>query len=122
MSDSEITQVVIATCFAVLVAWDVYATFFNDIPNSQDTESGIMRRLGSRVVGVAVGWGALGGHFWGPSHTLVPQPWGPIFLAATACVLTLMHWKLRKRFILPVWSALLYMVAGIPLGALLWAQ
>ncbi len=122
-TDSIVTIVLMSVCFVALVAWDIYVAFFNNVPNRLDTESGIMRRLGARIVGVPMAWGALGGHFWGPSWDPPGPYWGhTLALALIAVAASVGHFFLRKGRTLPAWSALIYFVAGVPLGALLWPQ
>lgn len=116
-----VTIILMVLCAAALIAWDIYVAFFNDIPNWADTESGILRRAGRSFVGLPIAWGALGGHFWGPSHHLVPW-WGPLLLAGATAVLALTHFILRRFLKIPAWSALVYLILGIPMGAIFWAQ
>lgn len=116
-----ITAVLMIVCAMVLVVWDVYVAFFNDIPNERDTESGIFRRAGRAFVAIPIAWGALGGHFWGPSHDLFGK-WSPLYLIAATVALTGVHFILRRFLKIPAWSALVYFILGIPMGAMLWPQ
>jgi hypothetical protein len=111
---------VIGICVVVLITWDIYVAFFNDIPNSRDTESGIMRRIGSRFVGIPIMWGVLGYHFWGPSIQSMNH-WTPLYMALVVAVLSLFHFFMRRFVQVPMWSAFIYFLVGIPLGVL-WSQ
>jgi len=116
-----ITCILLVACAVVLVVWDIYVAFFNDIPNERDTESGILRKAGRAFVGIPIAWGILGGHFWGPSHDLFGK-WGPLYLVMGTVALTVSHFILRRFLRIPAWSALVYFILGIPMGAMLWPQ
>ena len=124
MTDSTITVIIMVATAVVLIGWDIYVAFFNDIPNRFDTESGILRRVGARFAGIPLAWGALGGHFWGPSWDPPGIYWlWPLGLAALAALITLGHYGLRKTSLRPpAWFATVYLVVGVPLGALMWPQ
>jgi hypothetical protein len=117
-------MIILGGVAAFLIIWDIYAAFFNDIPNQFDTESGIMRRVGARFAGIPFAWGALGGHFWGPSIELPGDAWfWAVGLGGLAIGITGIHFLIRRTFLRPPqWFALVYLVAGIPAGAVLWAQ
>jgi len=116
-----ITAALLIVCAVVLIGWDIYVAFFNDIPNERDTESGILRRAGRAFVAFPIAWGVLGGHFWGPSHDLF-GPWSPLYLVGATVVLSSAHLILRRFLKIPAWSALVYLILGIPMGAMLWPQ
>lgn len=122
-ADEIITIVIMSVTLAVLIGWDIYVAFFNEIPNEHDTESGIMRKIGNSFVGVPFAWGALGGHFWGPSWDPPGPYWvWPLSLCCIALVLSALHYVGRRYLYFKPWFAVLYVVAGVPLGALMWPQ
>lgn len=122
--DSTITAILMAATAAILIGWDIYVAFFNDIPNEYDTESGILRRIGARFAGIPFAWGALGGHFWGPSWDPPGERWiWACGLGAMALALTGLHYLIRRTQLRPpTWFAVVYLVVGIPSGAVMWPQ
>lgn len=121
MNTEQITVTIMLGCLFILVGWDVYAAYFNDIPNERDTESGILRRAGRSFVAIPLAWGILGGHFWGPQFTWLGF-WGPIVLIGIAGLLSWHHFILRRFLKIPAWFGLVYVVLGVFLGATFWPQ
>jgi hypothetical protein len=123
VSYGAITIAIISSAVALLVVWDVWVAFCNDVPNENDTISGIMRRIGRRVVAIPLGLGGVCGHFWGPS---IPSPLGQpesVIVAGFIVVsLTVAHFVMRRYKVWPDWTALVYLLVGIPIGAIMWPQ
>ena len=119
MTNEAVTILIVSLVAAGLIAWDIYVAFFNE--EKGDTISEVLRHAGQRMAGVPFAWGALGGHFWGwQQELLLPQPWSGVLLGATATLLAVAHFIIRKLTAPPAWSATFYLVVGIPFGAVLW--
>ncbi len=124
MTSASITIIIMLFVFFLLVGWDIYVAFFNEEPG--DTESNILRKFGRQVGGAPFAWGVLGGHFWGPDG-ITPffgPTASPVFLLMLALVLSIFH-VLAKHILIEKYTnalVLIYLIAGLPLGAIFWPQ
>ena len=83
-----------------------------------------LRGIGYRVSFFPYAWGALGGHFWGPSMDPAFGSWWisvGLLIACGALVSGIHHAMLRWASP-PDWTALLYLPCGIPAGIFFWPQ
>jgi hypothetical protein len=112
------TILILSVAAIVLVAWDVYVAFFNDVPNEDDTISGILFAAAQRFAGLPFAFGALSGHlFIDQPWVDPPQPWGVCALAGCGMALALVFHCFRHRY-----AAWICLPLGIVAGALLWPQ
>jgi len=88
------------------------------------TYSNRLKAWGSRLSFFPYAWGVLGGHFWSPLEPVVSWQVTIAVLPTIGIALSLTHLLLRK----PGWGwvkwlpLLAYFPAGVPVGAILWAQ
>ena len=115
----KITAGLIFVTIAVWIGWDVFVAIE---PTPGDTESETLRNWGWAHPSFVFALGALHGHFFGTSKTLRRfrrrVPYSPFILAAIGVILAIAD----VAGILPSAHPLFAFLAGLPFGAVLWAQ
>lgn len=117
MADTIVMSIVVG----LLVAWDGYVSLYHDMPNPFGIERGLFRRIGARVVAVPFICGVgFGGHFCALSDS--HHSWvGTLAVGAMAACFSAFHFFVRRtEFRPPAWFVFIYLVLGIPFGAVLW--
>lgn len=114
------TLLIMAVTVFILIGWDIVVAFFNKVPNSQDTESGIIQ--GWFKVGLwplAWAWGGLGGHFFMPGiFWTTTTTWGISALVLTGVALLLLGLWASPRISHTRWRVALRGFALMELGIL----
>lgn len=115
------TTAVIVLCALVLIAWDVFVAFFNDVPNDQDTISGILLRWSLAFSGLPFAFGVLLGHLFVPARGVAL--WWPHAALVGALVSVGLSAVLRAggRKYAAVIGALALLSGGV-VGHLAWPQ
>jgi hypothetical protein len=111
-----ITTFLVVLATGLLIAWDIYVVFFNNIPNSKDSISGQLKTAGEKLRAIPFGFGVLGGHFFWPGESLLPKPWSLILLVLLAVAAAVGLRRGNKLF------SFVALVAGIVAGHMLWPQ
>lgn len=88
------------------------------------TVSKRLRFYGERVAAFPFAWGALGGHYWGPSHGPIGGNWVTSVTLLILCTFGAVvgHRWLRLVFNMPRWFAVFWLLPGIAAGAIFWPQ
>lgn len=118
------TTIFIITTTVFLIGWDVYVAFFNDVPNSKDTISGIIHYANKRISIFAFVWAFLGSHLcWGNKNgPIFGQPNSVVFAVWFAWLLFIVSLSLKNYVWFQDYGPGVYLLLGIIAGYFLWPQ
>lgn len=127
MEYRTITLIVMGVCAVVLIGWDIVVAFFNKVPNTEDTISGITFGASLYAWTIPYAFGALGGHLFMPGVFLESvRWWGMTILLGFGIALGVLGIAWGKRLNQVKWRVALraygVLNAGIVMGWLCWPQ
>ena len=123
MNPIQATTVVLSVCTLGLIAWDLFMSLGNKVPNSKDTISGQMLKAGTRVGALPFGFGVLAGHFFWQFDGSTTTPLALIMLNVMGVAVTGVHAFVRR-----VWPGMVptvlpcYVLIGFLAGHFIWGQ
>jgi hypothetical protein len=121
------TIIVMAVCAGVAIIWDIIAVFGNDVPNSEDSISGINMVWGIKFWMLPYTLGVLGGHLFMPGYFLERVSWyGLLILVSVGVGLGTFSLLYGDRVSRKKWRISLrafgLMNLGMIMGHLFWPQ
>jgi len=115
--------VMVVTCLWI-IGWDIYVAFFNQVPNRQDTISGILLSWAERVWALPYAAGVLMGHLFCPAlgGPVLGSVWSTLLLLLTGLLVAGVGRKFRQLNIGWTWQGPVLVCLGVFAGHFLWPQ
>jgi hypothetical protein len=123
MNATFVTITMIITVTIVLIVWDIYVAL-NNIPNRQDTISGVLMEWSKRFIALPYISGIVVGHLFIPKSVELGVPkWAALSVLWTSVIALAIVGLLIKRDVNRwPWYAPVTLVCGLLMGHFFWPQ